>query len=91
MRSVGIRELRRRAGELLRLVEDGETVRVTDRGRPVAVLSPIPNLSPLDRLRATGEVSEVNGLIDDLPEPIEPVPGMPLPSEILARMRSEER
>ena len=75
----------------MRLVEAGETVEVTDRGRPVALLSPISDLSPLDRLRAAGEVSEAEGSIDDLPEPIEPTPGVPLPSEILARMRGEER
>jgi prevent-host-death family protein len=91
MRSVGIRELRQRASELLRLVQAGETVEVTDRGRPVALLSPIPDLTPLERLRAAGEVSDAGGAIDDLPEPIEPEPGMPLASEILARMRSDER
>jgi prevent-host-death family protein len=91
MRSVGIRELRQRASELLRLVQAGETVEVTDRGRPVALLSPIPDLSPLEQLRAAGEISEVEGTIADLPEPIEPEPGMPLPSEILARMRRDER
>jgi prevent-host-death family protein len=78
MRSVGIRELRQRASELLRLVQAGETVEVTDRGRPVALLSPIPDLTPLERLRAAGEVSDAGGTIDDLPEPIEPEPGMPL-------------
>jgi prevent-host-death family protein len=91
MRSVGIRELRQRASELLRLVQAGETLEVTDRGRPIALLTPLPDLSPLDRLRAAGEVSEAEGSLDDLPEPIEPEPGMPLPSEILARMRSDER
>jgi prevent-host-death family protein len=91
MRSVGIRELRQRASDLLRLVQVRETVEVTDRGRPVALLSPIPDLSPLDRLRAAGEVSEAEGTIDDPPEPIEPVPGMPLSSEILATMRGDER
>lgn len=36
MKTVGVRELRQRASELLRLVEGGETIEVTDRGRPVA-------------------------------------------------------
>ena len=31
MTSVGVRELRQRASELLRLVEQGETVEITDR------------------------------------------------------------
>jgi hypothetical protein len=34
--------------ELLRRVEQGETIEVTDRGRPVALLSPPPEGSPLD-------------------------------------------
>jgi prevent-host-death family protein len=42
MTSVGVRELRQRASELLRLVEGGETVEITDRGRPVALLTPLP-------------------------------------------------
>ncbi|MBO0693155.1 MAG: type II toxin-antitoxin system prevent-host-death family antitoxin [Acidimicrobiaceae bacterium] len=33
---------RQRASELLRLVENGETIEITDRGRPVALLSPGP-------------------------------------------------
>lgn len=35
---VGVRELRREASAILRRVAAGETVEVTDRGRPVAVL-----------------------------------------------------
>lgn len=89
MRSVGVRELRQRASELLRLVQAGETVEVTDRGRPVALLTPIPDLSPLDRLRAAGEVSEAEGSLDDLPEPVEPTPGVPLPSQIISQMRDD--
>ncbi|MGH2928410.1 MAG: type II toxin-antitoxin system Phd/YefM family antitoxin, partial [Solirubrobacteraceae bacterium] len=55
MTSVGVRELRQRASELLRLVEAGQTVEITDRGRPVAVLAPLP-VGPLARLRASGDV-----------------------------------
>ncbi|MGQ0831438.1 MAG: type II toxin-antitoxin system Phd/YefM family antitoxin, partial [Microthrixaceae bacterium] len=56
MARVGVRELRQRASELLRLVEAGETIEITDRGRPVALLTPLPNGSPLEQLRAAGEV-----------------------------------
>ncbi|WP_214444170.1 type II toxin-antitoxin system Phd/YefM family antitoxin, partial [Mycobacterium tuberculosis] len=41
MTSVGVRALRQRASELLRRVEAGETIEITDRGRPVALLSPL--------------------------------------------------
>ncbi len=38
MERVGVRELRRDASAILRRVAAGETIEVTDRGRPVAVL-----------------------------------------------------
>ena len=40
MTTVGIRELKNRLSEFLRKVADGERVTVTDRGRPVAIMSP---------------------------------------------------
>jgi len=51
---VGVRELRQRASELLRLVQLGETIEITDRGRPVALLSSLPAGSQLERLRGAG-------------------------------------
>ncbi len=89
MRSVGIRELRQQASALLRLVEDGATVEITDRGRPVALLTPIPDVSPLERLRAAGEVIPATASFEDLPEPVKPTPGVPLPSEIISQMRDD--
>jgi prevent-host-death family protein len=38
---VGVRELKQRLSEYLRLVESGATIRVTDRGVPKAVLMPL--------------------------------------------------
>ena len=70
MVSVGVRELRQRASELLRMVERGEVIEITDRGRPVALLSPLPDESPLERLRAAGEVDLATEDLDDLPEPL---------------------
>ena len=43
MATASIRELRHRARKLLRRVEAGETIEITDRGRPVAILAPLPN------------------------------------------------
>lgn len=45
---VGVRELKQRLSEYLRRVEQGETIRVTDRGVPKAVISPVEGG---DRLR----------------------------------------
>ena len=42
MRSVGAQQLGRSLPEYLRLVESGETVRVTDRSRVIAELRPVP-------------------------------------------------
>jgi prevent-host-death family protein len=91
MTSVGIRELRQRASELLRLVEAGETIEVTDRGRPVAMLGPIPATGPLDHLRASGDLSHPAGSINDLPAPLPLTRRQELPSSVLARLRRDER
>ena len=40
---VGVRELKNRIGQYLGRVKAGERLTVTDRGRPVAVLSPLPD------------------------------------------------
>ena len=47
MRSVGVRELKERTGEILRQVAAGESVQVTHHGKVMAHLVPPPkNLSP---------------------------------------------
>lgn len=91
MTSVGVRELRQRASELLRLVEAGETIEVTDRGRPVAILGPIPARGSLDQLRATGDVSSATRQFDDLPDPLPLPAGQASASEVLAGLRRDER
>lgn len=90
MASVGIRELRQRASELLRRVEDGETIEITDRGRPVAVLGPLPD-DPLERLRASGDLEASDGDLRDLPQPLPSPAGAELPSSVLDRLRRDER
>lgn len=47
MATVGVRELKNRLSEYLRRAREGERVLVTDRGRPVAVISP-PVETPLE-------------------------------------------
>jgi prevent-host-death family protein len=91
MTRVGVRELRQRASELLRRVERGETIEITDRGRPVARLAPLPAGCPLDRLRAAGEVDAATGALDELPPPLVLPPGVESPASALARLRRDER
>jgi prevent-host-death family protein len=90
MASVGIRELRQRASELIRRVEDGESIEITDRGRPVAVLSPLPE-DPLERLRAAGDLQASESDLVDLPQPLSLPADAELPSAVLARLRRDER
>jgi prevent-host-death family protein len=91
MASVGVRELRQRASELLRRVAAGETIEVTDRGRPVALLSPLPEAGPLEHLRAVGDVDPATADLGELPPPLPLQPGQEPPSAVLARLRRDER
>jgi prevent-host-death family protein len=90
MTSVGVRELRQRASELLRMVERGETVEITDRGRPVALLTPLSTGSPYERLRLAGDLDPASAEFADLPGPL-PSRADQLPSEVLAELRRDER
>jgi prevent-host-death family protein len=92
--SIGIRELRQHASVYVDLVEKGQTVDITNRGRLVARLVPARDVeSPLERLIAAGIIQpaeDPGSLLDSQPAP--PVPeGQPTASEILLKMREEER
>lgn len=91
MTSVGVRELRQRASELLRLVEQGEVVEITDRGRPVAMLAPLPAGTPLEQLRSSGEIDPASADFGDLPDPISLPSGAESPTTVLQRLRRDER
>lgn len=56
-KAIGVRELRQNASAYLRRVEAGETLEVTSRGRPVALLTPLPERATArDRLIAQGRL-----------------------------------
>ncbi|MER3410235.1 MAG: prevent-host-death family protein [Thermoleophilia bacterium] len=87
MGRVGVRELRQQASAVLRRVMAGETVEVTDRGRPVAVLLPLRRAG-LEKLEEEGLVRPAEADLLDLP----PVPlpaGVELPSAAVGRGRAE--
>jgi prevent-host-death family protein len=68
---VGIRELRQNLSVYLERVKAGETLEVTEHGRPVAVLAPLPETtSVLERLVAEGRAWPPEGDLSDLPPPI---------------------
>ena len=62
MSTVGLRELRQNASDLIRRVEAGEEVTITVAGRPGARLVPV-------RPRAWRSYSEVAGLFAGRPDP----------------------
>lgn len=69
MERVGIRELRQHASRYLGRVQVGESLEITDRGRPVALLVPIRGNSWEDLIRS-GRVSvptEAGDVTDEEP------------------------
>ena len=91
MTSVGVRELRQSASELLRRVAQGETIEITDRGRPVALLTPLPDSGQLMRLRAGVQIDVATGDLADLPDTLVMPAGSASTSATLARLREFER
>ena len=71
---VGIRELRQNLSVYVERVLKGDSFEVTDRGRPVALLGPLPERSTaLQRLIAEGRVIPAKGDLLDLGMPQGPV------------------
>ena len=65
---VGVRELRQNLSVYLERVIAGERLAVTDRGRPVAMLIPLPPAaSVVERLVAEGRATPARKRIEDLP------------------------
>jgi len=87
MDKVGVRELRRDASAILRRVAAGETIQVTDRGRPVALMvKAMPE--GLERLEAEGMIRHGEGDLLKI-KPVKPRPGTRLPSERVSEGRDE--
>lgn len=92
MERVGVRELRQNLSRWLRRVEGGESFEVTERGRPVAQLSPLPLARDdvIARLAADGRLAQIGrGTLADLPPPPPAPPGSPPLSEILDELRED--
>ncbi|GEK79709.1 type II toxin-antitoxin system Phd/YefM family antitoxin [Agrococcus baldri] len=86
MKQIGIRALKQNASAVAAEAAAGESMLITDRGRPVAQITPIPE-SALERLRRQGRVRDARGSLEALPEPSAEGD---LSGE-LARMREAER
>ena len=61
MADVGVRELKQRLSEYLDRAERGELVRVTDRGRPKALLGPLPGQARVEQGTAEGWIRAGTG------------------------------
>jgi prevent-host-death family protein len=88
---VGVRELRQNLSVYLDRVKDGETLRVTEFGRVVALLTPLPieKLSPLERMVREGRAIPPVGSLKDRRPPQPAQPGMPPIEVILAEQRED--
>jgi prevent-host-death family protein len=89
MKQISITELRQHAGALARRAHQGESFEITERGRPIALLIPRRG-NEIEWLTAAGLLSVPEGNLLDW-EPLPAKEGVPLPSEILAQMRADER
>jgi prevent-host-death family protein len=91
--TVGVRELRQRASELLKRVAGGDSFTVSDRGRPVARLVPLHG-GTLEQLvlegRASSSDRDLLSLAEELGLPDASSGGTP-PSTALAALRGDER
>jgi prevent-host-death family protein len=77
MADVGVRELKQRLSEYLDRAERGELLRVTDRGRPKALLGPLPGRARVEEGTAEGWIKAGSG------EGLRPVPRLGSTSRVL--------
>lgn len=68
MSEVGIRALKQNASAVVADAAGGKTVTITDRGRPVAQMTPVP-ISPLQRMLDSGQARAPLRDIHELPAP----------------------
>lgn len=91
---VGVRELRQNLSVYLDRVKEGERLEVTEHGRPVALLVPLPpDDDALDRMIAEGRVIPATRDLQEVLRQYPPRPAIPGErplSEILQEMRDEE-
>ena len=86
---LGIRALQQHASDAVARAAAGETLEITDRGRPVAQLVPL-HTSPIEHLLAAGLMRAPRRPFSELPEPLARTRGASL-SDLLAEQREHER
>ena len=86
METAGIRELKQNASAVVAQAAAGQTVVITDRGRPVAQVTPLPE-SPYEQMLAAGLIRPATRRLRDLPPPVDGAAITP----VLMAMREDER
>ncbi len=90
MKTVGVRALKQNASAVVADAASGEIVTITDRGRAVAQLIPLP-ASRIETLIAARQARAPKRSLADLGNPPRRRPGQRELSVVLAEMRDEER
>lgn len=88
---MGMRDLGQNVSRVLARVKEGESLVVTEHGRPVARLVPYTTGTSLDEMIASGEVTPPSGDLQEFLARYKPVESEILGSEVLQEMRDEER
>ena len=88
---VGVRELRQNLSIYLDRVKQGESLRVTEFGREVALLTPIPkqDVDVLERLVAEGKATPPTKSLKNIRLPKPGPPGLPCSQDILDEIRAD--
>ena len=86
MSDVGVRELKQQLSKYLRRAEQGEVIRVTDRGTPKAILGPLPGAGRLEAGIAEGWITPGSG---KRLQPVVRVQGRRSISDVLAEDRGD--
>ena len=91
MEAIGVRELRQNLSIYLDRVKEGETLRVTEHGREVALLTPLPAkaMNVFERLVAEGKAIAPTSSLKNLALPKAGPPGLPRSEDIIAELRKE--
>jgi prevent-host-death family protein len=90
MKQVGVRALKQNASAVVAEAAAGEVITITDRGRPVAQLIPMPT-GTLSGLVASGRARPAQRSAIDLPAPAKRRRGQRPLSEVVAEGRDDER
>ncbi len=68
LKVISVSQLKAKLSEQLRKVKAGETVLITERGRPIGMMTPLPPTILMDELTELAEA----GLVRPASEPLEP-------------------